>query len=83
MDNTEKTLIAFLAGAAAGALTGLLLAPDTGEKTRKRLGKNVDRFKDELETTWDKTALKISDLTDSVLSDLDQYSKKITENVKH
>ena len=83
MDNTEKTLIAFLAGAAAGALTGLLLAPDTGEKTRKRLGKNVSQWTDELETTWDKTALKISDLTDSVLSDLDQYSKKITENVKH
>ncbi|MFA0962755.1 YtxH domain-containing protein [Roseivirga sp. BDSF3-8] len=83
MDNTEKTLIAFLAGAAAGALTGLLLAPDSGEKTRKKLGKNIDTWKDELETTWDKTALKISDLTDSVLEDLDGYSKKVADNIKN
>lgn len=83
MDNTDKTLIAFLAGAAAGAITGLLLAPESGDKTRKKLAKNVDQLKDELETTWDKTALKISDLTDSVLDDLDKYSKKVTENIKH
>ncbi|MGB3180531.1 MAG: YtxH domain-containing protein [Cyclobacteriaceae bacterium] len=83
MENTEKTLIAFLAGAAAGALTGLLLAPEAGDKTRKKLSKNVDQLKDELETTWDKTALKISDLTDSVLDDLDSYSKKVTDNIKN
>lgn len=35
--NTGKTLLTFLAGAAAGAVTALLFAPESGEKTRERL----------------------------------------------
>lgn len=30
-------MLSFIAGAAAGALTALLLAPDSGEKTRARI----------------------------------------------
>ena len=35
--NTGKTLLTFLAGAAVGAVTALLLAPESGEKTRDRI----------------------------------------------
>lgn len=35
--DTGKTLLTFLAGAAAGAVAALLLAPESGEKTRGRL----------------------------------------------
>ena len=35
--DTGKTLLTFLAGAAAGAVAALLLAPESGEKTRERL----------------------------------------------
>lgn len=35
--DTGKSILAFLAGAAAGAVAALLLAPDSGEKTRDRL----------------------------------------------
>ena len=35
--DTGKTILTFLAGAAAGAVAALLLAPDSGEKTRERL----------------------------------------------
>lgn len=35
--NTGKTLLTFLAGAAAGAVAALLFAPESGEKTRERL----------------------------------------------
>ena len=35
--NTGKTLLTFPAGAAAGAVTALLFAPESGEKTRERL----------------------------------------------
>ena len=35
--DTGKTLLTFLAGAAVGAVTALLLAPDSGDKTRGRL----------------------------------------------
>lgn len=40
---SEKTdhLLAFLAGAAIGALAGVLLAPDSGANTRKKLKKTL------------------------------------------
>ncbi len=37
---TKKCIFGFVAGAAAGALTGILLAPDKGIKTRKKIKKN-------------------------------------------
>ena len=35
--DTGKTFLAFMAGAAAGAVAALLLAPESGENTRGRL----------------------------------------------
>ncbi|MBO5108204.1 MAG: YtxH domain-containing protein [Bacteroidales bacterium] len=35
--DTGKTLFTFLAGAAVGAVAALLLAPESGEKTRSRI----------------------------------------------
>ena len=35
--DTGKSILTFLAGAAAGAVAALLLAPDSGVKTRERI----------------------------------------------
>lgn len=35
--DTGKTILTFLAGAAVGAVAALLLAPESGEKTRGRI----------------------------------------------
>ena len=35
--NTGNSLLAFIAGAMAGAAVDLLIAPESGEKTRKRI----------------------------------------------
>lgn len=35
--NTGKSLFCFIAGAMAGAVAAVLLAPDSGEKTRARI----------------------------------------------
>ena len=40
-------MLGFLAGAAAGALAGILLAPDKGSETRKNLKKKVKDLSDE------------------------------------
>jgi gas vesicle protein len=42
----SKVLLGFLAGAAAGALAGILLAPDSGANTRKKISEKAGGWKD-------------------------------------
>jgi gas vesicle protein len=44
------TLMAFLVGAAAGALLGILYAPDKGVNTRQRLSFQLEKYKDLLQS---------------------------------
>jgi gas vesicle protein len=50
MARKTETLLAFLVGAAVGGVAALLLAPDKGEATRRRLreggGRLIDRGKE-------------------------------------
>lgn len=48
MTTLEKVLISFIGGAAVGAAAALLLAPQSGEKTREDLKKFMDENADKL-----------------------------------
>lgn len=52
MSNT-KTLLGFVAGAAVGALAGILLAPDTGTNTRKKIAGKAGDVSDSLKSSFD------------------------------
>jgi gas vesicle protein len=41
MSNKNGNLLAFIVGAAVGAIAGVLLAPDSGANTRKKLKKTL------------------------------------------
>jgi hypothetical protein len=43
-DNNGKVIISLLAGATAGIVAGLLLAPETGEDARKTLAESADKL---------------------------------------
>ncbi len=45
----SNALMAFLAGAAAGAILGILYAPDKGTNTREKLSFQLDKYKKLLE----------------------------------
>jgi gas vesicle protein len=49
MTKGGSNLFAFLAGAAAGVIAGILYAPDTGENTRDKLSYRLGKYKEMLE----------------------------------
>lgn len=48
MNNTGKIITAIAVGAAAGAILGILFAPDKGSETRKKINKQRKKIADEL-----------------------------------
>ncbi len=45
MNDTGKIVLAFAAGALAGAIAGVLLAPDKGSETRRKMADGIkDQF---------------------------------------
>lgn len=49
MSKGVNTFVGFVAGAATGAITGMLVAPDKGYKTRKRISKKVGDISKQLD----------------------------------
>lgn len=88
MGRTGGTIVAILAGAAVGAVAGILLAPDQGSKTRKRLGKGIKSGGDEIAHKFDDLKDQVRSLMNSKKVDLEStinsYVEKAgdkTENV--
>lgn len=80
MGKTGSTLVAILAGAAVGAVAGVLLAPDQGEKTRRRISKGLKDGKDNIACKLDDLKSQVKNLVASKSTDLestiDQFVNK-------
>ncbi|MFP4091730.1 MAG: YtxH domain-containing protein [Cyclobacteriaceae bacterium] len=76
MENSGKIVTALLLGAAVGAIAGLLLAPESGKKTRRKISSTADDLIDELEDAWEDSAEKIKEIADNAIAELEKYSKK-------
>ncbi len=49
---SSKTLLGFVAGAAVGALAGILLAPDKGSNTRKKISSKACDITDSIKNSF-------------------------------
>jgi gas vesicle protein len=61
MSNDQKVIVGFLCGVAAGALAGLLLAPTSGEETRKKITDKASDLKDDLSNQLNTTFGRLSE----------------------
>jgi gas vesicle protein len=72
MNTTTKIIGGFLAGAALGVATGLLMAPDSGKRTRKKI---MDKSKE----VGDQVAKSVAKTLENVKS---TYNQKVDEFAK-
>jgi gas vesicle protein len=75
MANT-KTLLGFLAGAAVGALAGILLAPDKGSETRKKISKKTSDLGDSLKGSFNDFVDGIKDSYANMKSEAEDVEEK-------
>lgn len=61
MAKSGNTLLALITGAAIGAGVGLLYAPDSGKKTRKKLNKEAKKAKGQFEKKMKETTSNLND----------------------
>ncbi len=82
MNNNVKVILGFTVGAAAGALTGLLMAPQSGKKTRKMISTESDKFKDSVGDMVAETLKEAKTKYNDLLEDYTDLSKKTISKAK-
>jgi gas vesicle protein len=68
MNNNSKILLGFIAGAAIGSALGILMAPDKGSETRRRIVEKGNDLGDSLSDFSDTVKDKLNDVVDGVKS---------------
>jgi len=71
-----KFLAGILLGAAAGAVLGVLFAPDKGSDTRKKIAKKTSKLGDDLKAKFEEMADTIREKFDSIREDANDMMDK-------
>jgi gas vesicle protein len=74
--STGKLIAGILVGAAAGALIGVLFAPDKGSETRKKIMRKGEDYKDAVNDTFNDIMDKTSEKFDSMKEKVDDFMEK-------
>ena len=75
----SKGSLLLLTGIALGAIAGLLLAPEEGAETRKKLWKKSKKIKKDLEEKAAEYQEKASDLKEKIVSAANDVKKNLAK----
>ena len=64
--STSKVIMGFLAGAAVGGALGILLAPDKGSETRRKIKEKGADFGDSISELGETIKDKVNEMVDGV-----------------
>ena len=71
-----NVFLGVLAGAAAGALMGILFAPEKGSRTRKHIANRADGYADDLKEKFEDMVESINDKYNSLMHDSKVFALK-------
>ena len=81
--NSGKLFVGLLAGIAAGALLGVLFAPDKGTETRRKISKKSKDFVDDVKVKYDDFVKGVNEKFENVKQEADflktRASNKVTD----
>ncbi len=80
METKTKVVIGVLAGAAIGAVLGVLFAPDKGSETRKKLADSGSDLTDEWKEKFDQI---LAGLDEKIKPVKEEWIETIKSNGKH
>ncbi len=78
MNTKSKVLLGILGAAAAGVVIGMLVAPDKGNETRKKIKKTAGEWADHLSHLWERGKHAAEDGAQEV-KDKAKYAKSAAE----
>jgi gas vesicle protein len=81
--NSGKVILGLLAGLAAGALLGVLFAPDKGVETRRKISKKGKDLVDDVKHKYDDFVRGVNEKIDSVKQEAEYMKSKASKVTDH
>lgn len=78
----DKLLTGLVLGAAAGAVLGILFAPDKGCDTRKKVAKKTSEMGEELKTKFDELTESFKSKFNNIKQDADDMMAKASREAE-
>jgi gas vesicle protein len=79
MKQIKTLFVGLLAGALAGVITTLLLAPQSGEETRIQIREKGVELKDRAETTYADLQERLDSTTTELRAEMDKLTARVEE----